>query len=143
MDRERVVSRDSETTRAVIRMHTTPMTASTQKRPCHPVTVTSTPPMSGPAAAPTAAAAPQSDTARSWAWSLLATDSRLSPQARIVAPAAPWMNRPAMTAPPEDDSAMRMHDTTKSTRPSWNTRLRPKTSPSEPDVTMTAAPTRE
>ena len=77
------------------------MTASTQNSPCQPVTSTSTPPISGPAAAPTAAAAPQNDTARSWASPLLATDSRLSPQARIVAPAAPWMK------PAGDDRAAR------------------------------------
>ena len=65
--------------------------ASIQNSPCHPVMSTSTPPSSGPAAAPTAAAAPHSDTARSCASPLLATDSRLRPQARIVAPAAPWM----------------------------------------------------
>ena len=41
--------------------------ASIQNRPCQPVTSTSTPPSSGPAAAPTAAAAPHSDTARSCA----------------------------------------------------------------------------
>ena len=104
---------------------------------------TSTPPTSGPAAAPTAAAAPHSDTARS-CWSpLVATDSRLSPHARIVAPAAPWMSRPAITMPPDSASAIITHDTTKSSRPSWKIRLRPKTSPSEPDVMITAAPTRE
>ena len=79
-------------------MQTTAITASTQNRPCQPVTSTRTPPRSGPAAAPTAAAAPHNDTARSCACPLLATDSRLRPQARIVAPAAPWMNRPAMTS---------------------------------------------
>ena len=61
----------------------------------------------------------------------------------MVAPAAPWMNRPAMTAPPELDIPMSTQDTTKSASPSWNTRRRPKTSPSDPDVTITAAPTRE
>lgn len=35
---------------------------------------------------------------------------------------------------------MSTHDATKSSRPSWKTRFRPNTSPSEPDVTMTAAP---
>ena len=65
IERGRSGSRDSATVAAVITMHTTPTTASTQKSPCQPVTSTSTPPSSGPAAAPTAAAAPHSDTARS------------------------------------------------------------------------------
>src|SRR6476469_2232499 len=124
-------------------MHTTAITASTHKRPCHPLSSTSAPPSRGPAAAPTAAAAPQRDTARSCASPVLDTEIRLSPHDRIVAPAAPWMKRPAITAPPEDDSAIRMQDATNSSSPSWNTRFRPKTSPSDPEVTMTAAPTRE
>ena len=40
-------------------------------------------------------------------------------------------------------SAISTHDTTNSSRPSWKTRLRPKTSPSEPEVMITAAPTSE
>ena len=124
-------------------MHSTATPASIQNSPCHPVTSTSTPPSSGPAAAPTAAAAPHRDTARSWASPSLATESRLRPQARMVAPAAPWMTRPAITMPPEPASAISTHDATNSSRPSWKTRLRPKTSPSEPDVTITAAPTSE
>ena len=124
-------------------MQTSPTTASIQNSPCQPVRSTSRPPTSGPAAAPTAAAAPHSETARSCSAPELATVSRLSPQARMVAPAAPWMNRPAITAPPELDSPMRTQDTTNSASPSWNTRRRPKTSPSDPDVTITAAPTRE
>ena len=75
-------------------MQTTATPASIQNSPCQPVMSTSTPPSSGPAAAPTAAAAPHSDTARSCASPALATDSRLSPQARMVAPAAPWMHAP-------------------------------------------------
>ena len=38
---------------------------------------------------------------------------------------------------------MKTHDTTNSSSPPRNTLLRPNTSPSEPDVTMTAAPTSE
>src|SRR6478735_5947976 len=126
-----------------MRMQTTAMTASTQNSPCQPITDTSTPPMSGPAAAPTAAAAPQSETARSCACPSLATESRLNPQARMVAPAAPWMTRPAMTMPPDWASAIRTHEATNSRSPSWKIRLRPNTSPSDPEVTMTAAPTSE
>ena len=124
-------------------MQSTATPASIQNSPCHPVTSTSTPPSNGPAAAPTAAAAPHSDTARSCASPSLATDSRLSPHARMVAPAAPWMTRPAITIPPDPASAIITHDPTNSSRPSWKTRLRPKTSPSEPEVTITAAPTSE
>ena len=61
----------------------------------------------------------------------------------MVAPAAPWMTRPAITMPPVSASAISTHDTTNSSSPSWKTRFRPKTSPSEPDVTITAAPTSE
>jgi len=73
----------------------------------------------------------------------LATESRLSPQARIVDPAAPWIIRPAMTMPPLDANAMSTHDATKSSSPSWKIRLRPKTSPSDPALMITAAPTSE
>ena len=124
-------------------MQTTATPASSQKSPCQPVSSTKTPPSSGPAAAPTAAAAPHRDTARSWACPLLATDSRLRPHARIVAPAAPWMRRPAITMPPVVDSAISTHDTTNSSSPSWKIRFRPKTSPRDPDVMITAAPTSE
>ena len=48
-----------------------------------------------------------------------------------------------ITPYPELDRAMKMHDATNNSRPSWKTRLRPKTSPSEPDVMITAAPTSE
>src|SRR5689334_9668173 len=137
MELDRVGSRDSDTVIAVTTMHTTAITASTQNNPCQPVSSTSTPPSRGPAAAPTAAAAPQSETARSCACPLLATESKLNPQARIVDPAAPWMSRPTITASPEEDRAIRMHDATKSSRPTWKTRLRPKTSPNDPDVTIT------
>jgi hypothetical protein len=75
-------------------MHTRATPASIQNRPCHPVISTKTPPSKGPAAAPTAAAAPHKDTARSCAWPVLATESRLSPHAKIVDPAAP-LNEPA------------------------------------------------
>ena len=124
-------------------MHSTATPASIQNKPCHPVMSTKTPPTRGPAAAPTAAAAPHNDTALNCAWPVLATESRLSPQARIVAPAAPWIMRPAITTPPVLASAISTQETTNSARPSWKTRFRPKTSPSEPEVTMTAAPTSE
>ena len=61
----------------------------------------------------------------------------------MVAPDAPWMSRPAITIPPVVDSAMSTQEATNSSRPSWKTRLRPKTSPSDPEVMITAAPTRE
>ena len=124
-------------------MQTTATPASTQKSACQLATSTRTPPSSGPAAAPTAAAAPQSETARSWDSPGFATESRLSPQARIVAPAAPWMTRPAITMPPELDSAISTQDAVKSRRPSWKMRFLPNTSPIEPDVTMVAAPISE
>ena len=53
------------------------------------------------------------------------------------------MQRPAMTMPPESESAIRTQDAMKSSRPSWKMRFRPNTSPSEPEVTMVAAPTSE
>ncbi len=143
MDRDASGSRDSATAKKVSTMHSTATPASIQNSPCHPVTPTRTPPTSGPAAAPTAAAAPHSETARKFSSPFVATDSRLSPQARMVAPAAPWMTRPAMTMPPDCASAISTQETTNSARPSWKTRLRPKTSPSEPEVMITAAPTSE
>ena len=63
------------------------------------------------------------------------------PQARIVEPAAPWIIRPAITPPPVLESAISTHDATKSPRPSRKKRRRPKTSPKDPEVTITAAPT--
>ncbi len=143
IERGRSGSRDSDTKTTVSAMHSAATPASTQNSPCHPETSTRKPPSNGPAAAPTAAAAPHSDTARSCASPLFATDSRLSPHARIVAPAAPWIARPAITMPPEFESAMRMQDATKSSSPSWKMRRRPNTSPRDPEVTITAAPTRE
>ena len=65
------------------------------------------------------------------------------PQARIVEPAAPWIIRPAITPAPLVDSAISTHEATNSTRPPRNTLRRPNTSPSAPDVTITAAPTSE
>ena len=124
-------------------MHTPATAASTQNSPCQLVSSTRTPPSSGPAAAPTPAAAPQSETARSLPSSGVPTDSRLSPQARIVAPDAPWMHRPAMTMPPELESAIKTQDAMNRARPSWKMRFLPNTSPNEPDVTMVAAPTSE
>ena len=52
---------------------------------------------SGPSAAPAADAAPQSVIAFICPAPDAATDSRLMPQARIVAPAAPWIIRPPTT----------------------------------------------
>ena len=110
IDRGRFSSRDSVTLAAVIAMHTPATPASTQNRPCQLVTSTRTPPSSGPRAAPTPAAAPQSETARNRPSCGVPTVSRLSPQARIVAPEAPWMQRPAMTISPEVDSAISTHE---------------------------------
>ena len=143
IERGRSSSRDSVTLAAVIAMHTAATPASIQNNPCQPVSSTRTPPSSGPAAAPTPAAAPQSETARSLPSSGVPTVSRLRPHARIVAPDAPWMQRPAMTAPPELESAISTHEAMKSSRPSWKMRFRPNTSPSEPEVTIVAAPTSE
>ena len=143
MERGRASSRDSWTVAKVSAMQPTATPASIQNSPCQPVMSTRTPPSSGPAAAPTAAAAPHSDTNFS-RWSPdVATVRRLRPQARIVAPAAPWISRPAITMPPDSASAISTHEITKSARPSWKTFLRPSTSPSEPDVMITAAPTSE
>ena len=143
IDRDRVGSLDSRTARSVTGTHSTAMTASIQNSPCQPSVDASRPPTSGPAAAPTADAAPQSVTARSWALPVFDAESRLMPHARIVAPAAPWMHRPAMTPTPSCESAMSTHDAMKRNRPPRKIRRRPNTSPSEPDVTITAAPTSE
>ena len=53
------------------------------------------------------------------------------------------MQRPAMTISPELESAISTQEPMKSSRPSWKMRFLPNTSPSEPDVTMVAAPTSE
>ena len=115
--------------------------ASIQKSPCQPVASTSTPPMSGPAAAPAADAAPQSVIAFICPEPDASTERRLMPHARIVEPAAPWIMRPAITPAPLSTSAIRMHEATKRKRPARKTRRRPSTSPSAPAVTITAAPT--
>src|SRR6195952_4843907 len=134
-------SRDPATPRSAIGMQRAPTTASIQNRPCHPVTWSSTPPITGPPAAPAAAAAPHRVTARICAGPDEATESRLNPQARIVAPAAPWISRPRMTIRPVWASAISTHDATNRARPATKTRRRPKTSPIAPEVTITAAPT--
>lgn len=48
-----------------------------------------------------------------------------------------------MTIAPEPARAIITQESTNSSSPSWKTRRRPKTSPSEPEVTITAAPTKE
>ncbi len=141
IDRDRCGSRDSRTVAIVIGMQMAAMAASIQKSPCQPVTSTSTPPMSGPAAAPAADAAPQSVIAFICAAPVASTERRLMPHARIVEPAAPWIMRPAITPPPLPTSAIRTHEATKRNRPARKTRRRPSTSPSAPAVTITAAPT--
>ena len=92
-------------------------------------------------AAPAAEAAPQIVIARICPLPEEATDRRLIPQARIVEPAAPWIRRPTMIPAPPVDSAINTHEAMKSASPPRNTRLRPNTSPSAPEVTITAAPT--
>ena len=121
--------------------HAAATAASIQNRVCQPLRSTSRPPRSGPAAAPAAEAAPQIVIARICAAPDEATDSRLIPQARIVEPAAPWIMRPTMIPVPLSDSAMKTQEAMKSARPPRNTRRRPRTSPSAPEVTITAAPT--
>ena len=123
--------------------HAAAIAASIQNSPCQPVDSTSTPPTRGPMAAPAAEAAPQRVIAFICAGPLDATDSRLIPQARIVAPAAPWIMRPATTPVPLVDRAIRTHETMNSASPARNTLRRPSTSPSAPEVTITAAPTSE
>ena len=73
--------------------------------------------MSGPMAAPAAEAAPQSVIARICPLPEEATDRRLIPQARIVAPAAPWIRRPTMIPAPLVDSAISTHEAMKSSEP--------------------------
>ena len=79
--------------------------------------------------------------ARIWPAPEEATERRLIPHARIVEPAAPWIIRPPMIPPAPDESAMSTQDATKSASPARKMRRRPSTSPSAPEVTMTAAPT--
>ena len=124
-------------------MHTTAIAASIQNRPCQPVVSTSTPPTSGPSAPPAADAAPHNVTAFIWDGPDAATDSRLMPQARIVAPEAPWIMRPPTTPAALVDSAINAHEPMNSASPARNTLRRPSTSPSAPEVTITAAPTSE
>ncbi len=88
-ERGRSGSRDSWTVRSVSGTQSAAIAASTQKRACQPTVSTSAPPRSGPRAAPAADAAPQRATARICAAPVAATDSRLSPQASSVEPAAP------------------------------------------------------
>src|SRR4051794_1100605 len=143
IDLERFGSRDSATFATVSAMHPAAIAASIQNSPCQPLSSTRTPPTSGPAAAPAAEAAPQIVIARIWAAPDDATDKRLIPHARIVAPDAPWIMRPAMMPLPPDESAMRTQEATNRRRPPRNMRRRPNTSPSAPEVTITAAPTSE
>ena len=122
-------------------MHAAAIAASIQNSPCQPVESTRIPPTSGPSAAPAADAAPHNVIAFIWAAPDAATESRLMPQARIVEPAAPWIIRPMITPAPCCESAMSTHDATNRTRPPVKMRRRPNTSPSAPEVTITAAPT--
>ena len=140
---ERVGSRDSWTVRSVTGMHAAAIAASIQNRPCQPVVSTSTPPTNGPSAPPPADAAPHNVTARICDGPEDATDSRLMPQARIVAPDAPWIIRPPMMPAAPVDSAISAQDAMNSASPARNTLRRPSTSPSAPEVTITAAPTSE
>ena len=141
IDFERFGSRDSSTLSRVSGMQTAAMAASIQKSPCQPLSSTSRPPTSGPAAAPPADAAPQTVMARISPVPEDATDRRLIPHARMVEPAAPWIMRPAMIPVLLSESAIRAQDATNSRRPARNTFRRPSTSPSAPEVTITAAPT--
>ena len=125
-------------------MHAAATPASIQNSPCQPTLESaSTPPMSGPSAAPAADAAPHRVIAFIWAAPEAATDSRLIPQARIVAPDAPWIIRPPTTPAAPVESAMSAQEAMKSPRPAMKTLRRPRTSPSAPAVTITAAPTSE
>ena len=65
------------------------------------------------------------------------------PQARIVAPEAPWIMRPPTTPAALVDSAISTQEATNSARPPRKIFRRPSTSPSAPEVTITAAPTSE
>ena len=141
MECERSGSRDSLTVNTVSGMHTAAIAASIQNSPCQPVESTSTPPTSGPSAAPAADAAPHSVIAFIWAAPDAATESRLMPHARIVEPAAPWIIRPMITPTPCCESAISTQDATNRIRPNVKMRRRPNTSPRAPAVTITAAPT--
>ncbi len=141
ISRGRSGSRDSFTVNQVSGTQSAAIAASIQNRPCQPVDPTRTPPISGPAAPPIAEAAPHSVIAFICPVPAESTDSRLIPQARIVEPAAPWIIRPAITPAAADEKAISAQETTKSTNPARKIRRRPKTSPSAPDVTITAAPT--
>src|SRR4051794_10410481 len=143
IERDRCGSRDSCTLAMVSGTQASAIAASIQNRPCQPVVSTSTPPTSGPAAPPPAEAAPQSVIAFSWPAPEEATDSRLIPQARIAAPDAPWIIRPPTTPAALVESAISAQEAMNSARPARNTLRRPSTSPSAPDVTITAAPTSE
>src|SRR5918994_5727244 len=121
---------------AVNTMHPGATPASIQNCPCHPVMSMSTPPSSGPAAAPTAT--------RLDAVPLLVgagQQARPGHQNRRPGRAlddAFGDHDPAGLRDSDEDARR-----DESIRPSWKARLRPKTSPSEPDVTITAAPTSE
>jgi hypothetical protein len=141
IERDRFGSLDSFTMNRVTGMQAAAIAASIQNSPCQPVESTSRPPTSGPAAPPAAEAAPHSVIAFICAGPDESTDSRLMPQARIVEPAAPWIIRPAITPPPVVESAIRTQDATNRNRPPRKIFRRPNTSPSAPEVTMTAAPT--
>ena len=143
IERERLGSRDSATVASVSGTQAAAIPASIQNSPCQPVESTSIPPISGPAAAPKADAAPHSVIAFICPWPLAATDSRLIPQARIVAPEAPWIMRPPTTPAAPVESAISTQEAMNSASPARNTLRRPSTSPSAPEVTITAAPTSE
>ena len=119
-------SLDSWTVRNVSGTHASAIAASIQNRPCQPVVSTSTPPTSGPRAPPPADAAPHSVIAFSCPAPDEATDSRLMPQARIVAPDAPWIIRPPTTPAAPVESAISAHEAMNSASPPRNTLRRPK-----------------
>src|SRR3954465_1934365 len=106
-------------------MQAAAIAASIQNRPCQPVVSTSTPPTSGPSAAPAADAAPHSVIAFICPAPDAATDNRLIPQARIVAPEAPWIMRPPTTPAAPVESAISAHEATNRKRPPRNTLRRP------------------
>ena len=143
IERDASGSLDSATVANVSGMHAAATAASIQNRPCQPVVSTSTPPSSGPSAPPAADAAPQIVIAFICPGPDAATESRLMPHARIVAPDAPWIIRPAMTPVPEVDSAISAQEPMNSASPARKSLRRPNTSPSAPEVTITAAPTSE
>src|SRR4051794_7414775 len=138
IERDAFGSLDSATVASVSGTHAAAIPASIQNNPCQPVVSTSTPPSSGPSAAPAADAAPQIVIAFSCPEPDAATDSRLMPHARIVAPEAPWIMRPATIPAAEPESAINAHEATNSASPARKSLRRPNTSPSAPDVTITA-----